>query len=144
MDITAAGICFMQFAGQLAVATKDYIASVKNYPKTLDKLVEELNMIQKNLTTLISMVNNSAPDAELALKTFNSLVKSCQKEADEVLEKLKRGTNQSGQKGGIWKMKRVWIHRLLWPLTEMDIENYLRMVQRYTSQLALAINIDTK
>ncbi|RXW17257.1 hypothetical protein EST38_g8592 [Candolleomyces aberdarensis] len=141
MEVAASCIAFVDFALKLTLAIGEYQKSVRNYPKALDELHAELGLIQENLENLVKLIKRQ-PDASYAhLANPKGPLKRCQDELEGLLNDIrKRSTPKKGK--GRW---RFWRHvrRLLWPLTETGIQSYLGVVQRYSGQFILAVNIDT-
>lgn len=142
MEVAASCIAFIDFALKLSLAIGAYQASVRNYPKALDDLNAELGLIQENLRNLVQLVERQPQASYAHLTDPNGPLQRCQRELVQLLKDIqKRSPPEKGRKR--W---RFWYHvrRLLWPLTETSVQNYLGVVQRYSGQFNLAVNIDTK
>ena len=142
MEVAASCIAFIDFALKLSLAIGEYQKSVRNFPKALEDLSAELGLIQKNLENLVQLVERQPEATYVHLVEPNGPLQRCQEELSELLKDLKKRSPSKKGKGR-WKF---WYHirRLLWPLTETSIQEYLGVVQRYSNQFSLAVNIDTR
>lgn len=141
MEVAASCVAFVDFALKLSLAIGAYQKSVRNCPKALEDLDTELGLVSANLQNLVQLVERQ-PEATYAhLAKPNGPLTRCQEELSQLLKDLQKRAPKKG-KGRLkfW----YWVRRLMWPLTETDFQSYLDVVQRYSGQFNLAVNIDTK
>ena len=142
MDVATAVLTFIDFSVRLTKAVTAYTNSVKNYPKTLDDFITELNMVQGNLRNLLKLIEQNPDGSYARLGGHDGPLQRCQKELEDVLETLHKRSKKPS--GGYRERAAAGFRRLVWPLSEEEVQGFLAVIQRYTAQFDFGVGIDTK
>jgi hypothetical protein len=137
LSITASVIAVLQLAGIIVSICYDYRSGIKNAPKDLMRIIDEVTSLRDVLERLVRLAESadaSGPSRLSTLKLLNKpdgpLIK-CQAELAALKKKL-------APMSGLKAIGRV----LGWPLKEGDVKKTLDNIGRFKATLSLALTAD--
>jgi hypothetical protein len=155
LSLTLAAIAILQTTTSVVTICYDYRTGLKNAPKDLTRITEEVSSLRDVLESLVKLservensdISDGAGGIDAAalshLPTLKALLKPngpldrCNIELEALREKLTAPTTG-------WKATgfRKAVFRLKWPMTEQDVTNTLTNIERLKTTLSLALNTD--
>lgn len=126
-------ICIIQLTGQVGALSWGYIGSVRDAPKAIHVLLDELSGFGKVLRTVLEYAesNSGKPTALDELGGEDGPLQKCAEELSNLQIRLEL-------KSGI----RGVINTLKWPLKADETSRYISGIERYKSLFSLALTVD--
>ena len=137
LSITGTLIAVAQIASVVITICYDYREGVKNAPKQVIRISDELSSLKDVLDALLRLVEKSEASGTSDLSTFERLAQpggpllSCLVELEKLKSKLQPETG--------WRKRR---QSLTWPLKEGEMREALGSLERLKSTMSLALSTD--
>lgn len=130
LSIAASVAGLITLAMEVAKATTKYWTSVKDCPKHVGKLQNELSAMQKTLERLAPLAGTLP-----SLTQLQTELDECETTLQVIQDKLEKGFNKKTKvKGGF---------RFRWPLDEKEVKDAIASLGRYQDIFQLALQTDT-
>ena len=138
LSLVASLIAFVQISGSVISCCYEYRKGVKNAPKDLLKVINEVTGLRNVVERLITLIDDDKMASHKYLSTLADIASAkgplefCQQDLGSLRVKLEPPVNE-------WKALGK---RLTWPLQEKDATKILTSVYRAKSLLETALMID--
>lgn len=132
MSLIASVVALVQVTGKAATMGYGYAGAVKDAPKDIVKLSNELQTLGDVLKQLHQQTSGTTPPRAL-LPALEAPLRECAVEIKDLQSQVKLRT-------GVKKL----IHRLKWPLKEKETKDAISRIGRLTNSINLILTADQK
>jgi uncharacterized phage infection (PIP) family protein YhgE len=137
LSLAASSIAVIQISGKVAQLCYNYIRSVRNAPKDLERLAVEITTVEEILKTLNERLQAKDKDGNPQFATLNQRANQYSlKKYITALKKLQKKLDSSHQ------IKR-FIKKIFWPLREEEMRELLGLIDREKSHLGLLLQLES-
>ena len=138
LSLVASLIAVVQISGSVISCCYEYRKTVKNAPKDLVKVINEVAGLRNVVERLVTLIDDEKVASHKYLSTLadyasaNGPLELCQQDLESLRVKLEQPVNE-------WKALG---RRLTWPLYEKDATKILASIYRTKSLLETALMVD--
>ena len=159
MDVLGAAASIVQLvtvAGQVISEVRRYTKSVKNYPRTAEHLLQQLETMQRVLGDLSTVITpaqlqiqnigapQQAPDTSNLQHLIGDSVKRCEQCLQEIYDKVQATkVDELAPTNRLKRWKSGFSKRLLWPFTEEETKELIASFGTHERQFLIAMNAAT-
>lgn len=138
LSLVASLIAVLQISASVISCCYEYRKHVKNAPKDLLRVTNEVAALRNVVERLVALVDDEKAASHKYLSTLADIASAdgplgiCQRDLESLKAKLEPPVNQ-------WRALRGW---LTWPLREKDVTKTLASIYRTKSLLECALLVD--